>query len=415
MLRLIPGRINSLQQVIARFRKAPFVAFLLALAMSCIACGDSQGGKAAAPPKLPVAQVLQDDVPIYVEMVGQTVGSLDISIRARVDGTLEGMHFTEGTEVEKDQLLYTIESRPYQAKVVEAESKLAEENAKLANARSELKRIKPLADMNAVSKSELDFAVAQESAARALVHSAEAALDFANVELSYTQIKSPIKGLIGISKAKVGDYVGKEPNPVVLNLVSQIDPINVRTTISEQEYLQVARRHRGRMKEITQRSPGDKLSDDHQPALMDLLLADGSTHDHQGQFKVINAQVNPETGTLTLEATFPNPDYILRPGQFAKIKAVGEKKMDALLVPQRAVREMQGVFQVHRLKEDNTVEVATVKPGERIDDMWIIDEGLTASDRIVVEGFQKLRPGVAIEPQEYNSTAAKDSVEKAAE
>lgn len=349
---------------------------------------------ASAPP-VTVSAVVKENVPIYMELVGQTIGSVDIAIRARVEGTLEGMHFQEGNPVTKDQPLYTIDPRPFEAKVVEAESKVAEATTLLAKADSDLKRVEPLARMNAVSKRDLDAAVAQEGAAAAARDAANAALDFAKLELGYSKIAAPIDGIIGISKAKVGDFVGKPPNPVVLNVVSQTDPIHVRVSITEKDYLRLARRvlsDRGAddMDEV-QANPEKKKP-------LTLILADGSVHPQQGIMKVINSQVDPTTGTLTMEAAFPNPQKLLRPGQFARIKAPIEERKDALLVPQRAVQELQGTYSVMVLEEGNKVGMRQVKPGPKTDKMWVIDEGLTLDDIVIVEGQQKVRPGMVVSP-----------------
>lgn len=366
------------------------------LAASC--AGDG-ANNSQPPPEIPVQKVLQQDVPIPMELVGQIVGSLDIAVRARVEGTIEQMHFTEGQPVSKDAPLYSIDPRPFEAKLVEAKSRLAEAKTMLAKAKNDLKRVRPLAKINAVSKRDLDAAIAQEGAAQASVEAAEAAVDFAEIQRSYTEVKSPIDGLIGISEAKVGDFVGKAPNPVVLNTVSQIDPVHVRVALSESEYLKLARRTLARtgLKSLEQYQERREEESARQPG-MELFLADGSLHPHKGILKVVNAQVDSSTGTLTMEAEFPNPEKILRPGQFGRIRAVTEVRKDALLIPSRAVNELQGTFSVFVLGADNKVEMKQIKPGPKVDKLVIVEEGLKPEDKVVVEGQQKLRPGMQVRP-----------------
>lgn len=339
-----------------------------------------------APVQVSVMQIQKRDVPIFSELVGQTIGSLDIAIRARVEGTLEGMHFEEGRYVKAGDLLYTIDDRPFRAKLVEAESKLAEANTRLAKAESDLGRVEPLARMNAVSKRDLDAAIAQHGAAKASVEAAKAALEFANIELGYTKIHAPNDGIIGISKARVGDFVGRNPNPVVLNTVSQIDPINVRISVSEQEYLKVAR-------DLVEQ--GEKREKRGKKALK-LILSDGLFHSYEGSVKALDSSVNPQTGTITVEASFPNPENIVRPGQFARVRAVAEVRKDALLVPQRAVQELQGTFSIFVIDDGSTAALRTVKLGPKSESFYIVDEGLTGDELVVVEGLQRLRPGASV-------------------
>ncbi len=320
-------------------------ALLVALAVG--GCGPPE---VSAPPPLeiPVVEVIQRDQPIELEMVGQTLGSLDIPIRARVEGSLESMDFLEGRPVKKGDLLYTIDPRPFESKVVEAKGHLAEARTGLVKAKSDLDRIRPLAEMHAVAERDLDAAVAQYEAAIGARQAARAQVEQAEIELGYTRIHSPIDGRIGLSAAKVGEFVGRSPNPVVLNLVSQTDPIRVRFAIDERRYLQFARR----LIEL-QSAP---LEQQQRPgAGLELILADGTLHEHQGRPVATDAAVNPETGTFTIEADFPNPDNLVLAGQFARIRAVVETRKQALLVPQRSITELQGNFRVFVVAEDGSV------------------------------------------------------------
>ena len=371
---------------LSNLRLLPLLAFL---AMGTAACDKAEP---PAPVLLEVAvrQVQPRDIPIYLEMVGQTRGSVSIPIRARVDGVLEEMHFLEGRPVSKDQLLYVIDPSPYQSQVVEAEGRLAQARTNMAKARSDLGRIKPLAEINAVSKQDLDAAVAQYDAARGAVQAAEAQLEQAEIRLGYTRIQAPIAGLIGITKAKVGEYVGREPNPVVLNDLSQTDPIRVRFSINEREYLRFNREFAAEMGQMDGQTEGQ--------ADLQLVLADGSIHAYPGKVVNFDATVDPTTGTLTLEADFPNPDRLVLPGQFARVRAVIEERKAALAVPQKAVMETQGLFQLAVIGDDNTVELRRVKMGPRVDREWIVEAGLQAGERIALAGMQRLRTGMKVIP-----------------
>ena len=360
---------------------------ILALTTILSACGRPE------PPVMPpmevaVIEVQPREIPIYFDMIGQTRGSVDIPIRARVDGVLEEIHFLEGRPVEKGQLLYVIDPAPYQSQVVEAQGRLAEAQTQLAKATSDLERIRPLAEIDAVSQQDLDGAVAQYEAAQASKQSAEAQVEQAEIQLGYTRLRSPIDGLIGITEAKVGEYVGRDPNPVVLNFVSQIDPIRVRFSINEREYLKFRRQFAESFRE-------NEVDKPDRPTLQ-LILADGSIHDHPGNIVTSDAAIDPTTGTLTLEADFPNPDRIVLAGQFARVRGVAEERTGALVVPQRAVMEIQGLYQLAVVGDDGMVEIRQVEMGPRVDDEWIVNSGLQTGERVALEGLQRLRPGAKV-------------------
>ena len=347
------------------------------LALGLVACGGKQAPE-MPPMEVAVLEAVPRDIPLYLDMVGQTLGSVDIQIRARVDGVLEEMHFLEGRRVEKDQLLYVIDSRPYKSKVVEAEGRLAEARTRLANAASDLERIRPLAEIDAVSEQDLDGAIAQFEAAEGALQAAEAQVEQAKIELSYTRITAPVDGSIGITMARVGEYVGQSPNPVVLNVVSQTDPIRVRFSINEREYLRFSREFAASMRDVDDINPDRRT--------LQLILADGLIHDHRGDVVSFDAAIDPKTGTLTLEADFPNPDRIVLPGQFARVRGVIDERKDAIAVPQKAVIETQGLFQLAVIAEDGTVELRRVEMGPRLDGEWIVESGLEAGERIALEG-----------------------------
>lgn len=360
-----------------------------------MSCKEKQAQQ-ALPPDIKVVEVIQKEIPIYKEFVGQIYGFKDIPIRARVDGYLMGIHFKEGFGVKKGQLLYTIDPQPYQAKVAEAMGQLAKAKTELVRADNELKRIKPLAEMKAVSESDLDAALAEHGAAKASVEAAEASLRLSKINLSYTNIKSPIRGLIGKTLAKEGEYVGKSPNPVILNTVSRIDNIRVEFFLTESEYLHFFRKFK------------DELDDDdHEQASLELILADGSLHKHKGKIDFIDRNVDPTTGAILLQATFPNPEMLIRPGQYAKVKALVEIAKDALIIPQRCIKELQGKYSAFVVNNENKVELREIEIAGFYQNFYIISKGVKANEKIIFEGIQKVAPQMEVKPTiiEFKSQA----------
>jgi membrane fusion protein (multidrug efflux system) len=366
-----------------RFRAHFAVLYLILVTTAC----ENSEPPPPPPPQIRTVEVIQRDQPILIDMVGETRGSADIPIRARVEGVLLGMHFSEGRRVKKGDPLYTIDPMPFESQVVEAEGLLAESRTMLAKAKADLGRIRPLAEMGAVSQVDLDGAVAQFEAAQGSVQAAEARRELARIERSYTEIMSPIEGRIGISAARVGEFVGKSPNPVVLNFVSRTDPIRVRFSIDERRYLVLARR-------IAERGENAEPRGDSWPGL-ELILADGTVHEHRGDTVATAAAIDPETGTFTMEADFPNPESLVLAGQFARVRAVAEVRKDALLVPQRSVSELQGLFRVYVVGEDGTVELRNVELGAKIDRLQIVETGLKADERVALD-VMRLRPGMKV-------------------
>ena len=339
------------------------------------------------------------DVPLYLDMVGGTLGTQDVPIRARVEGFLETMNFQEGGFVAEGDLLYTIDPQPFQAKLVEAQSQLAASQTNLAKAESDLRRIAPLAEMKAVSEQDLDSAVAQEAAARAGVQASEAAVRLAEIELSYTRIQAPIAGRIGLTQARPGEFVGREPNPVVLNVLSDIDPIRVRFSISEREYILLARSNVSQAQQQAELDPGSRA------VPMELILADGSVHPHPGRLAATAQAVDAGTGTFSFEALFANPDNVLVPGQFARVRVQHEMLDDAIVVPRRAVVELQGQFQVYTVDEGDQVVVRDVTLGPINGNDQVIESGLSGGETIIVEGIQKVRTGMTVVPEPYQEVA----------
>jgi membrane fusion protein (multidrug efflux system) len=365
------------------------LSLLGSLLLLATSCSKEEQAKPLPPPDVVVFETKAERVPIHLEFVGQVSGFKDIAIRARVEGYLEGIHFDEGSRVEKGSLLYTLESQPFEAAVAAQMSMVAEAKTAQVKAESDLNRIRPLAEAKAVSESDLDSAVALYKASIAGVDAAEANLRAANIQLSYTKIHAPISGLIGMTRAKVGDFVGREPNPVILNVVSRIDTVLVQFFITENQYLQAARRL------SSKRDPVDEDPDE--PDL-ELILADGSVYSHKGVFDFADRGVDPTTGAMMVQASFPNPDELLRPGQFAKVKAVVSVVEDGILIPQRCVTELQGTHNVYVVDDSNTAQRREVKAGPTLGEFWLILEGLKPGERVVYEGLQKVKDGTAVNP-----------------
>ena len=353
-------------------------------------CSQKEEQQAQAPPTQVTVVVTQaKDVPIYQEFVGQIYGFKDIAIRARVEGFLEGFHFEEGSRIEKGALLYTLESQPFEADVAAKMSRVAEANTRRAKAKSDLDRIEPLAKEKAVSESDLDSAVAQYEASIESVKAAEANLRAGNIQLGYTKIYSPISGIIGKTTAKVGDFVGRSPNPVILNTVSRIDTILVEFFITETQYLQVARHLLSKVEPAVQNARKENL---------ELILADGSLYDHKGKPEFIDRNVDPTTGAMLVQASFPNPQELLRPGQFAKVKALVTVVKDGILIPQRCVVELQGLYSVYVVGDGDKVQTRNVKVGPKIKQFWLITEGLKPDEHVVYEGLQRVKDGAVVKP-----------------
>ncbi|MDA2918348.1 efflux RND transporter periplasmic adaptor subunit [Desulfobacterota bacterium AH_259_B03_O07] len=366
---------------------------LSSLALFIFSCGGEEGPANLPPPQIQVYETTTTEVPIYREFVGETLGFKDIDIRARVEGYLEGIHFEEGSVVEEGKLLYTIESQPFEEKVAEKMSALAATRINLANAESDLGRIRPLAEQNAISQIDLDSAQARYEASIESVKAAEANLRAAEIQLSYTKIHSPITGIIGKTQAKVGDFVGASPNPVNLNTVSDINTMLVQFFLTETEYLQAARRiiaetdlaHEGEARE-----EGQDLQ---------LILADNSVYKYKGKFDFVDRNVDPATGAILIQASFSNPDQLLRPGLFARVRAKVKVVENAILVPQRCVIELQGKFSVLVVDENDIVQNRQVQIGPKIKGFWLINEGLNPGERVIYEGLQKVKEGQKVNPK----------------
>jgi membrane fusion protein (multidrug efflux system) len=375
----------------------PKALFLLLCSLLVLfSCGKKDEAAEAPPLDIPVIVTKAEEVPIFQNFVGQVFGLKDIAIRARVEGFLEEMNFQEGSLVKEGDLLYTLESQPFEADVAAKMSQVAEAKTMLAKARSDLNRIRPLAKNKAVSESDLDSAVAQHEAYQSAVEAAKANLRASKIQLGYTRVHSPINGLIGKTKAKVGDFVGRSPNPVILNVVSDIDTVLVQFFLTETQYLKFARRY---LEKQESKGVGIKNGqDEERESNIELILADGTIYPHKGKYDFIDREVDPTTGAILIQTSFPNPDKFIRPGQFARVRVKVAEVKDGILIPQRCVREIQSLYSVFVVDENGTVQEREVQVGPTIKNQWLILEGLKPGEKVVYEGLQKIADGATVNP-----------------
>lgn len=358
----------------------------------CASCGSEE--QAIIPPQnITVVKVQQQDVPIYREFVGEVYGEKDIPIRARVEGYLEGMFFEEGSEVTEGQLLYSIDPRPYEAKVNAQLSNLAASETILVKAKNDLDRYIPLAKLNAVSKSDLDAAQANYDANISAVEAAKANLESAQIELGYCKIYSPISGIIGITKARVGDFVGRDPNPIILNTVSETRNVKVRFYLTESDYLFMAREY---VNKTNAAATGEELE---KKSEIEIILSSGNTYEHTGTIDFVDRGIDATTGSILIQSNFPNPDLILRPGLYAKIRLIAKVVEDAIIIPQRCIMEIQGINSVYIINDSNVVSSRRITAGPTIGDYRIVTEGLVAGENVVIDALQKVREGMVTKPE----------------
>jgi membrane fusion protein (multidrug efflux system) len=360
----------------------------------------ASGAGTETPPDVMVAQVEQRDVPIYGEWIGTLDGFVNADVRAQVTGYLVRQPYQEGALVSKGQLLFEIDPRPFQAALDQAEGQLAQATAQLANAEAvqvrtqlDVERYTPLAKEQAASQQDLDNATQNNLAAKATVatakaqiKTAEAAVETAKLNLGFTRLTAPISGIAGQAQLQVGALVNTSSTPVTT--VSTLDPIRDYFTVSEQDYIELQKQF---------------SSSDRQRWKLQLILADGTIYPHEGAFYFAGRAVDQNTGAIQLAALFPNPGNVLRPGQYGKVRAVVRIEKGALLVPQPAVAELQGNYQVDVVGEDGKIAIRPVKVGDRIGTMWIIQDGLKPGERVVAEGQQTLLPGMTVQPKPFVS------------
>jgi RND family efflux transporter MFP subunit len=360
----------------------------LAIAISLAAWGCK---KAATPatvpmPEVVVTEVVQRNVPVYSDWVGTTQGFVNADIYPKISGYLLKQNYKDGDHVRAGQLLFQIDDREYKAALDQTIGDLDQKQADYKRNAQDLSRYKPLYDQQVISKQDFDHVDQNTRASKAAVASAQAAVETAKLNEQWTQVNSPIDGIAGIAKTQVGNLVSPTS---LLTSISQLDPIKVEFPISEREYLHFAdkiNRH--------QRNGDSKEDPD-----LEMVLADGSTYKYRGRFYVANRQVNIQTGTIKIQGIFPNPDDVLRPGLYAKIRSATDVRKDALLVPQAAVLETQGQYQVGVVGADNKVTLRMVKTGKQVGDLRIIDEGVSVGERVITEGLQKVSDGMEVNPR----------------
>jgi membrane fusion protein (multidrug efflux system) len=398
-------------------KQVALVSGVLLAAILGVAVSRSAAKPSTQTPSSPVVEVVpveQRDVPINGEWIGTLTGQVNADVKGQVTGYLLTRNYKEGSFVRKGQILFEIDPRPFQAVLDQARSQLAQAQAQLVQNEAQLstaeanqlksqlnvEKYEPLAKVDAVSKQDFDNATQTDlankaqvkaagaaiAAAKAQIKASEAAVETASISLSFTRVVSPIDGIAGMAQAQVGDLISTSSGP--LTTVSTLDPIRDYFTVSEQQYLALQKR----------------LSDsekDHWK--LQLVLADGTTYQQEGQFYFADRQVNPNTGAIQLAALFPNPGNVLRPGQYGKVRAIVRVQQNALLIPQAAVNEQQGSYLVAVVDKDNRVNMRPVQVGQRTDTMWVIDAGLKPGDRVIVEGQQNLRPGMTVQTKPFKN------------
>ena len=451
----------KLNNLSAKRRTSIAIAILIGLAiLSALTLGARSNNPAQVAPRpldVQVAKVEQRDVPVYSEWIGTTDGSVNAEIKAQVTGYLLRQDYKEGSFVKRGELLFEIDPKPFQAafeqangkvaqfqgqleqansqiaqaeaqviqansQVLQAQAQLAQMHAQQVKAQLDEDRDRPLVEGGVISKQEYDNAVQANLAAKAEVNAAEAGVETARAQLAHakaqvntakaavaaakgqlengkaevnttlfnlglTRIVAPIDGIAGIAQAQIGNLVS--PTSAPLTTVSTVDPVKVYFTLSEQEYLRFTKRN------LIEAQPGASVL----PIELELILGDGTAYTHKGNFLLVDRQVDQKTGAIRLAGIFPNPGNVLRPGQYGRVRAMTATKHEALLVPQRAVTDLQGTYQVAVVGSDNKVAIRTVKVGDRADSMWIIEDGLKAGDLVIVEGIQKVKPGVIVNPK----------------
>jgi RND family efflux transporter MFP subunit len=367
----------------ARFICVFSFAVLILFATSC-----KKKPASPPPPEVQIITLAPTNFPIFEEWVGTLDGFVNAQIQGQVTGYLLTQNYTEGSEVKKGDLLFQIDPRPFQAALDQAQAKLAQDQAQSGKTELDQKRYTPLAQEQAISQEQLDNAVQANLAAKAQVKADEATVESAQLNLSFTRITSPIDGLAGTAMAQIGNLVGQSGS--VLTTVSTINPIKVYFQVSEQSYLTFWRRLIG-------------LTNADENFSLRLIFSDGSVYPEIGKFSYADRQIDANTGTLQIFGLFPNEKFILRPGQYGRVRAQTQIMTNALIVPQRAVTELQGAYQVALITETNTVHLQSVKVGEQVGSNWIIESGLKSADRVVVEGLQKAKEGAVVNPKPFGA------------
>ena len=373
---------DSLTMICCRNRW--FVCGFLLLLVASEACENKSVSAApGAPPTVQVAEVTQRDVPVYHEWIATLDGYVNATIQPQVSGYLIRQNYREGALVHKNDVLFKIDPRPFQAILDQAKAQLAQAEAQLGKTQLDVQRDTPLAREKAIAQSQLDNDIQSNLAAKATVQADKAAVEQAEINLEFTNVRSLVDGISGIATGQVGNLVGPQ---TVLTTVSQLDPIKAYFVASEQQYLAFVQRN----PTVASREKTERQ------LVLELVLADGSTYPKKGKFFAADRHVDAQTGAIRLAGLFPNPDNVLRPGQYGRVRFVSYIRVGALLVPQKAVTELQGMYQVAIVGNDDKVSIRTVQVGERTGPMWIIEKGVAPGERVVVEGVQKVRDGTPV-------------------
>jgi membrane fusion protein (multidrug efflux system) len=368
------------------FRLPKLVGVLMIALTICAGCSSKAEKPAPPPPGVTVAAVIQRDVPIRQEWVGTMAGNVDADIRPKVEGFLLSRLYMEGSYVEKGQPMFQLDKRQAEAAVEQATGNLERARAALAQAQIDVKRYTPLVAQRAVSQAELDKALSMQRAASASVDADQAVLNNAKLNLGWTTVTSPISGVAGVAKVGIGDLMTPT---TVMTTVSSVNPIYVDVSVAEQDYLRFKR----------ERQPEGSKN-------LELILGDGTVYPHRGRVLFLNREVDSRTGTIQARGEFPNPGNLLRPGQYGRVRAITEVRKGAFLIPQAAISELQGVYQVGVVAPDNKVTIKTVKLGPQFGDMWVVESGLQAGENVVVDGLQRIKSGMTVSPTPFKDTQA---------
>ena len=364
-------------------------ALLLAALLQFVGCANKTEAAPPPPPEVQVVNIEQKDVPVYGEWVATLDGFVNADIRPQVPGYLMKQTYKEGTRVRKGDVLFEIDPRPFEAALQAAQGQQAQAEAQLGKTALDVQRDTPLAKQSAIPQAQLDNDIQANAAASAVVKANKAQVEQARLNMEFTKVRSLVDGIAGIAKGQIGDLVGPT---TILTTVSQVQPIKAYFSISEQEYLPYAER----ISEVVsgKRTAGATKG-------LELILADGSVYPHKGAVLLADRQVDLKTGTIRVAAGFDNPNGVLRPGQFARVRLATSVAKGALLVPQRAVIETQGTYQVAVVTPENKASIRPVKVGQRVGNMWIIQDGIQPSERVIVEGFQKVKEGTPVNPKPF--------------
>ncbi|HTF18019.1 MAG TPA: efflux RND transporter periplasmic adaptor subunit [Chryseolinea sp.] len=363
-----------------------YLTRIVPLMLLVSACSKKEETVALPPVKVNVVNVAVRDVPLYEDFVAQVFGQSDVDIRSRVEGWITSVNFKEGSTVKKGDLLYIVDDVQYQTRVDREASELTRSKTELTRTQNELSRVKPLTELNALSKKDLDNATASYEAAQAQVRASEASLSNAKIELGYTRVYAPFSGVIGMSNVREGDYVSRAGGTSVLATISSIGAVRVRFQISEREYLRIAKFSKEELASARKN--------------IQLIMADDSVYPQTGEVNFADRQIDSKTGTLTIEANFPNPDGLLRPGLFVKTRLLLSTYPQALVVPQRAVIQLQSLSQVFVVTDSSTLKTMIVEVGPKVGDGYVITKGLKEGDKVAVVGTMSLTPDSKVEPIE---------------